>query len=393
MADLRHSTDGPSPSSPEAYDTSLLPDYDVDFVSDEDIAAFAAALSAPEHVSSPSTDDLAGLESRGSVSGKGGLDVGRAGSLDASAGMGAVRRKGSWLLGGSRSGSRTPSRKRDASNESGAGSGVGVGGGVKRTESLFITAQNDWAPVVSGKDAAPIKGSAREWKASSQDAPATSASGTKLGGGRRSRKKERKKRQQRSRDETREGYLYSILAWPLLGIVGAWIAGLGLSYMLTRWYIWCYEYFVAWRGQRYRLRKKLYACDNYGDWVTEAKKLDDYLGNDVWKEGDEYAYYDHKTVRRVVDQMGKMRRKVERETDGERQTHAVEELRVLVEACVKSNFVGVENSRLYSQTYYGTKNLVQEFVDEGMVSTIRMCKKYELTIANSPEKRNSALYY
>jgi hypothetical protein len=28
----------------------------------------------------------------------------------------------------------------------------------------------------------------------------------------------------------------------------------------------------------------------------------------------------------------------------------------------------VENSRLYSQTYYGTKNLVQDFVDEGEFS-------------------------
>ena len=43
---------------------------------------------------------------------------------------------------------------------------------------------------------------------------------------------------------------------------------------------------------------------------------------------------------------------------------AVFELRALIEACVKNNFVGVENARLYSQTYYGTKNLVQNFVDE-----------------------------
>ena len=46
-------------------------------------------------------------------------------------------------------------------------------------------------------------------------------------------------------------------------------------------------------------------------------------------------------------------------------TRPIEELKNLIEACVKSNFVGVENSRLYSQTYYGTKNLVQEFIDEG----------------------------
>ena len=43
----------------------------------------------------------------------------------------------------------------------------------------------------------------------------------------------------------------------------------------------------------------------------------------------------------------------------------MQDLRALVEACVKNNFVGIENPRLYSQTYYGTKNIVQNFVDEG----------------------------
>jgi hypothetical protein len=47
---------------------------------------------------------------------------------------------------------------------------------------------------------------------------------------------------------------------------------------------------------------------------------------------------------------------------------AVEDLKALVEACVKDNFVGVENPRLYSQTYYGTKNLVQNFIEEGGTS-------------------------
>ena len=42
----------------------------------------------------------------------------------------------------------------------------------------------------------------------------------------------------------------------------------------------------------------------------------------------------------------------------------IEQLRALIEASVKNNFVGVENPRLYGQTYLGTKDLVQEFVDE-----------------------------
>jgi hypothetical protein len=98
------------------------------------------------------------------------------------------------------------------------------------------------------------------------------------------------------------------------------------------------------------------------------------LGNDTWKAEDEYAYYDHKTVRRVLEELRKQRRRVEAdERDGagrkgnKTKTRSVEELKGLVEACVKNNFVGVENPRLYSQTYYGTKTLVQEFIDEGML--------------------------
>lgn len=303
MADLRRTTDGPSPLSDEGYDESLLPDYERNFLTTQDLSAFANALSAPEH--SPSTDDLY-LASRNSG------DVGS--------------RKGSAAFG---AGARSPSIHQAFDGE---------GLSTKSRESLFITAQNDWAPVN------PTKPGHKN-------------------AGRSDRKRERKRRQRRSSDETREGYLYTLLSWPLLLVVGAWIAGLGVSYMFTRLYIWLYEHFVAWRGKRQNLRKKLYATAVYADWVKQAKELDHYLGNDSWKDIDEYAYYDHKTVRRVLDQMRRCRRKAEEEGQSGKQ-RPIEELKVLIEACVKNNFVGVENSRLYSQTYYGTKNLVQEFVDE-----------------------------
>jgi len=117
--------------------------------------------------------------------------------------------------------------------------------------------------------------------------------------------------------------------------------------------------------------------------VKAAQELDTFLGNDKWKTENEYAYYDHKTVKRVLDQMRRCRRNIESEnrirennrSENKRPTVVengsstpskyVEDLKALIEACVKNNFVGVENSRLYSQTYYGTKTLVQQFVDEG----------------------------
>jgi hypothetical protein len=293
MADLSHATDGPSPLSREGYDESLLPDFDRTFVSDEDLAAFERALSAPE--ASPSTDDLPGTNT-------GTNSAGSRASFDST-------RTGNWGVVERRSfDSRRPGEERG----------------------MFITAQSDWAPV-----------------------------------NRKVRGRKRRRRTRRSRDETREGYLYSILKWPLLAIVGAWICGLGLSYTFTRLYIFLYEHFIAWRGKREGLRRKLQATTNYGDWVKAAKELDKFLGNEEWKSVDEYAYYDHKTVRRVLEQIRKYRRRAEEEEKRGAGAKSIEELKALVEACVKNNFVGVENSRLYSQTYYGTKHLVQEFIDEG----------------------------
>lgn len=219
--------------------------------------------------------------------------------------------------------------------------------GRSHRDSMFITAQNDWAPV--------------------------NPTPSRIGGGKQKRRKGRRK-SRRSRDETREGYLYTLLKWPLLGIVSAWVSGLGISYLFTRLYIWLYEHFVAWRGRRETLRQKLHETTNYADWVGAARELDTFLGNDRWKVEDQFAYYDSKTVRRVLEQIRRCRRKIEQEQGAlavgngpasTGSTKSVDDLRALIEACVKNNFVGVENSRLYSQTYYGTKNLVQEFIDEG----------------------------
>ncbi|KAF8863735.1 patatin-domain-containing protein [Acephala macrosclerotiorum] len=312
MADLSKSTNGPAPSSEEGYDESLLPDYDREFLSDADLQAFASALSAPE--TSPSTDDLLSPV------------AGSNGSL------------ASPQIGGGRS----PSHGRgsmDASRRPSQDKG--------RRGSLFITAQNDWAPV--------------------------NPTGTRIGGKgeRRGKGKKGRRKKHRSSDETREGYLYTLLKWPLLATVVAWVTGLGVSYLFTRLYIWLYEHFVAWRGKRERLRRKLQETKNYGDWVEAAKELDTFLGNDRWKTVDEFAYYDSKTVKRVLDQIRRCRRRIEEEEKGRGVANghvgpskATDDLKSLIEACVKNNFVGVENSRLYSQTYYGTKNLVQDFIDE-----------------------------
>ncbi|PLB36224.1 patatin-like phospholipase domain-containing protein [Aspergillus candidus] len=182
------------------------------------------------------------------------------------------------------------------------------------------------------------------------------------------RNRSRKKKPRRSTDETREGVLYNVLKWPFLLIVLGWIAVLSVLYALTRFYIMFYEHWVSWRGKRQSLRKQLYQQTNYRDWLKAARALDDHLGNQKWKETDEYAYYDHATIEKLVGQLKEVRAQVEEDIrNGHRGVSdppAVEELCTLLEACVKNNFAGVENPRLYSEAYSGTKDLVQEYMDE-----------------------------
>ncbi|KAI1144136.1 patatin-like phospholipase domain-containing protein [Hypoxylon sp. FL0543] len=305
---------------PEAFDYTKLPDYDREFLPPEHLAAFAAALSAPDPLNN-AADDTSSLRSPAARS-TGSLELTRSASV-ASADTSIV--------------------PDSAGGQNGAQSG------------MFITAQNDWAPV-NQKISKRVRRKRRK--------------NTSLG--------------RRTVDETREGYLYGLLKWPFLLFVGMWIIGLGASYLWTRFYIFLYEHFIAWRGERERLRRNMRATSSYRDWVKAAKEMDAFLGNEQWKEENEFAYYDSKTVRRVWEQLRKSRKIAEAQEaqdsgapgyqngdlSGEGgSSKAVEELKALTEACVKNNFVGVENPRLYSQTYYGTKNLVQNFIDEVEKST------------------------
>lgn len=341
---------------PEAFDPSCLPDVDTNFLPAEHLEAFIQALSAPEPSQNATEDGL----SPGSPS----ADVvnTKRGSLASTTTTTPGHQNGGGEGGGEDLNPRAVAAQAAASAAEVTAPGQPRPQGPQHrtgSSSLFITAANDWAPVhekVKGKSG----GSRRK--------------STRRGG--RARKTVEAVVGVRSKDETREGYLYGLLKWPFLLIVGTWITGLGMAYMATRLYIWLYEHFIAWRGTRDRLRRAMRATSSYEEWIAAAKRMDEFLGNEGWKEENEFAYYDSVTVRRVWEQMRKCRAKAERVEEtlgavngegagGERGRKDVEDLKALIEACVKNNFVGVENPRLYSQTYYGTKNLVQNFVDEG----------------------------
>lgn len=362
----------------EAFDPSLLPDVDTDFIAREDVEAFIAALSAPDPNHAHNSEDVSTLRLASPLVSPSAHFLG---AFDGN----ITRRQSSSVAADG----RPPAPRKDEQDEaqevavhaaaatadvsvssaarSASQSNGNAAAPLERRGSLFITAQNDWAPVHQKIGRGGSGGGSGGGKAAS----------------RRKNKRPRAVRQGlRTKDETREGYLYGLLKWPFLVIVGCWLMGLSVAYVLTRYYIWFYEYFISWRGRRERLRRNMRATANYRDWRAAARELDEFLGNSAWKEKNEFAYYDWKTVKRVWDSMKKSRESavaVERKIaegqiveDEERQKgeKAVEALRALLAASVKNNFVGVENPRLYSQTYYGTKNLVQNHADEGKCTAV-----------------------
>jgi len=283
MADVKKDSDGPAPDTSAAFDYTLLPDYDNDFVEEDHFVEFARALSAPD-LTSPSTEDL--------------------------------------------SAPHAPEPR------------------------TFITAQTDWRPIHQ----------------------------------RVRRRKKNKAAPRRGPDETREGFVYTLLKWPLLLVVLGWLLFLSIAYVLTRFYVYLYEHLITWRGARQKLRSRLQIATSYEDWVREAKELDAHLGNDLWKRKSEYSYYDSRTVKKVYAQMVKLRQRAESDENGQEATidmvndsKAVEDLRALVEACIKNNFVGFENPRLYSETYYGTKDLLQNFIEESEASLAFLLRTTQLT--------------
>lgn len=354
---------------PEAFDWTRLPDVDTEFLPPEHLEAFIQALSAPDSI--PLTpDDVSGPSSTRISSPM----LQRTPSTDVDVSKNAVasslslhdehrRARETAAAAAAAADVAAPGPSRPSATRRASAASIGGSG-------LFITAQNDWAPVHE-----------RVLREHPTTTTARDNGGSSSSNNRRKKRKKSKTPRllaaaaaagRRSKDETREGYLYTLLKWPFLLIVGAWILGLSVSYLATRMYIYLYEQCIAWRGRREQLRRAMRATSRYADWVAAAQQMDDFFGNRRWKEVNEFAYYDSKTVRRVLDQMKRCRARAEkaelREGKGkEVGREAVEDLKVLVEACVKNNFVGIENPRLYSQTYYGTKNLVQKFIDEGEI--------------------------
>lgn len=154
-------------------------------------------------------------------------------------------------------------------------------------------------------------------------------------------------------DEYFQSWSYKVLRFPILIPILIWLFLLIIAYICLRLYISMYEYFFRWTGKKRALRMALRNSKNYEEWVRNAIKLDEALGLDKWKHKDRFYYYDYSTLKITVKKLRALRKE-----------HKIEALMLLLQSCLKANFAGTENSLLYSQTYYGTKVVVDEYNSE-----------------------------
>ncbi|WFD23394.1 hypothetical protein MEQU1_002083 [Malassezia equina] len=147
--------------------------------------------------------------------------------------------------------------------------------------------------------------------------------------------------------------MYSLLRWPILWLVFTLILIDFSLYVLVRQIVNLMETIVAWRGYSGVLRNKLRSAQTYPDWKRAALQFDEYRHYDDWKNNDASPFYDWRLVQRIVYAIR-----------GFRKNKDCHGLMGVLNLCLKHGFAGMENRSLYSQSFYGTKRLIEEFYEE-----------------------------
>lgn len=154
------------------------------------------------------------------------------------------------------------------------------------------------------------------------------------------------------RNEFRSSASYFLLRWPILFFVALWILLLCIFYGVVRIYVALLEYFFTWTGEQKKLRDNLRHSKSYTEWVENAQKMDKFLGLDKWSINPKFSYYDYSQIYLTIRTIKKLR--LEKNDF---------DLMLVLQGCLKTNFAGIENRQLYSHKYYGTKNLIEKYVD------------------------------
>ena len=158
-----------------------------------------------------------------------------------------------------------------------------------------------------------------------------------------------------------KGVTQRALRWPLLLAVVLILTAELLAYAFVRCFVVLYEWASTNISRRHAaIRARLVSASSFVDWCRAARELDQAEGRDAWKKDPSCPYYDPDLITSHLHSL--------------RQHRAAGDMkrcmRQLKTIYSQYNFGGMNNYQLYNQTNFGTKVLVQDFIQEVLECTI-----------------------
>lgn len=101
-----------------------------------------------------------------------------------------------------------------------------------------------------------------------------------------------------------------------------------------------------------KMEKAMAQAKSYSEWSKAAKAHDKSTGVDIWKASDESKHFDHASIRRRLKRLSKLWK----EQDNAGLLYALNE-------GIHGNMDGMGHARLHQKAKFGTKQLIQDYVD------------------------------
>lgn len=224
-----------------------------------------------------------------------------------------------------------------------SGSSQTISSGWEKVEK--VKAMSDFAPIHQR-----ITSKARDDESERDDGAESGGGGSRRGRRARSRNRLGLGSRSGSAHGGASGWSYQIGRWPLLGFIFLVLFLEFSFYVFIRQIVNSWEWLVSITGGRRKryLTNRLRTARDWEDWKWAAAEMDDYLEFNEWKQTDEDRNYDYPLVRKVRRSLIHLRK-----------INDVRGIMGVLEICLRNNFAGTEGMRIYSETFIGTKRLVE----------------------------------
>ncbi|MGK5094866.1 DUF3336 domain-containing protein [Deltaproteobacteria bacterium TL4] len=114
--------------------------------------------------------------------------------------------------------------------------------------------------------------------------------------------------------------------------------------------------------EKQRCKQAMHQATTYQEWQTAALELDHVEGNDKWKEQKESQDYNYKLIELRLEQLKKCK-----------ESNDIRQMVFYLREGLHRNHGNIANPKLYSKTHVGTKQLIEDYIDELTSSLKFLC--------------------